>query len=229
MSLATDLWDANQSLTQACLHNGFVQGIADGSLPKAKFAYYVGQDAFFLDAFARAYSVCAAKAPTAEAFGLFHGLAGGVLEELKLHGSYAHQWGVDLERVTPGVTTRRYVDFLTATAWSQPLAVTAAAMAPCMRLYAFLGQALAVQSGLAQSGLAQSGPAQSARPDHAYGDWIRTYNEPFFEALAQQLETLLDNYARTLDSPGHDAMRTAYRYAMQCELDFFQAAWEVEA
>lgn len=213
MSLAIDLWEANQSLARSCLENAFVQGIADGSLPKETFGYYVGQDAFFLDAFARAYSVCAAKAPTPEAFGLFHGLAGGVLEELRLHENYAGQWDVDLARVVPGLTTRRYVDFLTATAWSQPLAVTAAAMAPCMRLYAYLGKTL----------------AQSGIPDHAYSDWIKTYSEPFFEALAQQLETLLDTYAKTLDASGNDAVRAAYRYAMQCELDFFQAAWEVEA
>lgn len=47
MSLATDLWAKNQPLAQACLQNPFVQGLADGSLTKAKFAYYVGQDAFF--------------------------------------------------------------------------------------------------------------------------------------------------------------------------------------
>ncbi|MEM1310292.1 MAG: TenA family protein, partial [Cyanobacteria bacterium P01_H01_bin.153] len=68
MNLSQRLWQANQDLAQASLTHPFVQGIYDGSLAKTKFAYYVGQDAFFLEAFARAYSVAAAKTPDWQGF-----------------------------------------------------------------------------------------------------------------------------------------------------------------
>jgi thiaminase (transcriptional activator TenA) len=205
-SLAEALWQENQDLAVACLHNPFVQGIGDGSLPASNFAYYVGQDAFFLEAFARAYSIAAAKVQDWQGFTVFHDLAGGVLQELKLHQAYAVQWGVNLQQVEPGAATRRYTDFLLATAWSQEVGITAVAMLPCMRLYAFLGQTLAAH-GI---------------PDHAYSDWIRTYSSAEFEPLAEQLARLANQYA-SLTPLG----RSTYRYAMQCELDFFQAAWEI--
>jgi Putative transcription activator len=123
MTLAETLWQENQDLAIACLQHPFVQGIGDGSLDKAKFSHYVGQDAFFLEAFARAYSIAAAKAPDWRGFQVFHELAGGVLHELTLHEGYAAQWGVDLRSVQPGAATRRYTDFLLATAWSQPSAL----------------------------------------------------------------------------------------------------------
>jgi thiaminase (transcriptional activator TenA) len=204
MNLAAELWQENQDLAIACLENAFVQGIGDGTLPKSQFAYYVGQDAFFLEAFARAYSIAAAKAPDWQGFGVFHHLAAGVLQELKLHQSYATQWGVDLQAVQPGTATRRYTDFLLATAWSQEVGVTTAAMLPCMKLYAFLGQTL----------------AQPEIPQHTYADWIRTYSSDDFQPLADQLATLANQHA-TLTS----IVRSTYRYAMQCELDFFAAAW----
>lgn len=207
MSIAADLWQTNQDLALACLQNSFVQGIGNGTLPKGNFAYYVGQDAFFLEAFARAYSIAAAKVPDWQGFNVFHGLADGVLQELKLHQSYAEEWGVNLQTVTPGAATRRYTDFLLATAWSQEVGVTAAAMLPCMRLYAFLGQKL----------------AEGGIPSHAYSNWIRTYSSDEFEPLAQQLAELADRYA--ILTP---LVQSTYRYAMQCELDFFQAAWEIE-
>ncbi|MBE9019938.1 TenA family protein, partial [Chroococcidiopsidales cyanobacterium LEGE 13417] len=50
MSLSSELWQTNQDLAQACLNHPFVRGIADGTLEREKFAYYVGQDAFFLEA-----------------------------------------------------------------------------------------------------------------------------------------------------------------------------------
>ena len=38
-----------------CLYHPFVHGIAAGKLPLASFKNYVGQDAFFLNAFSDAY------------------------------------------------------------------------------------------------------------------------------------------------------------------------------
>ena len=114
MSLSQTLWQANQDLANASLQNPFVQGIGDGSLPKDKFAYYVGQDAFFLEAFARAYSIAAAKAPSWDSFQTFHALAEGVLQELNLHQSYAKTWQVDITTVTPGTATRQYTRFFTS-------------------------------------------------------------------------------------------------------------------
>ena len=61
MSLSNDLWQANHDQAQACLNHPFVQGLADGSLSRDHFAYYVGQDAFFLQAFARAYTIAGVK------------------------------------------------------------------------------------------------------------------------------------------------------------------------
>lgn len=205
--LSIELWTANQDLAQACLEHPFVQGIADGSLAPEKFAYYVGQDAFFLEAFARAYSIAAAKAPDWLGFTTFHTLADGVLQELRLHEGYAAEWGVNLHAVEPGAATRRYTDFLLATAWGGDVGLTAAAMSPCMRLYAFLGVQLAVD-GI---------------PDHLYANWISTYSSGDFQPLAQQLESLVDNYA--IATP---LVHSTYRYAMFCERDFFQAAWTLQ-
>lgn len=205
MNLSAELWQANQPLVQECLQSAFVQGIAQGSLPRAQFAYYIGQDAFFLDAFSRAYSVAAAKTRDRQGFETFHALAGGVLQELRLHEGYAASWGINLNQVEPGAATRRYTDFLLATAWGQEVGLIAVAMSPCMRLYAFLGQEL----------------ARSGIPDHSYADWIRTYSSPEFESLAHELETLANQY-----TPPLEAARATYRYAMLCERDFFYAAWE---
>ncbi|NEQ54590.1 MAG: TenA family protein [Leptolyngbya sp. SIO3F4] len=205
MTLSSELWQQYLELANESLAHPFVQGIADGTLPKEKFAYYVGQDAFFLEAFARAYSIAAAKAPTWQSFNVFHDLAAGVLSELKLHQSYAQIWSVNLDQVKPGGATRQYTDFLLATAWSQPVGVIAVAMSPCMRLYAYLGQQL----------------AQGGIPEHSYKDWIVTYSSDEFEPLAAQLEVIVDEYAQDTQ-----LVRDTYCHAMICERDFFQAAWQ---
>ncbi len=49
---------------QACLEHPFVRGIATGELKRDCFAFYVGQDAFFLESFARAYSITRMRGKT---------------------------------------------------------------------------------------------------------------------------------------------------------------------
>ncbi|MDJ0555484.1 MAG: TenA family protein [Microcoleaceae cyanobacterium MO_207.B10] len=204
--ISNNLWKTNQQLAVVCLSHPFVRGIADGTLPQKSFAYYVGQDAFFLGAFARAYSIAAAKAPDWKTFELFHSLAGGVKQELQLHHSYAAKWGVNLETIKPGFATRRYTDFLVATSWGSNIGAIASAMTPCMRLYAFLGQEL----------------AKPEIPEHKYSEWIRTYSSQEFQYLVQRLESVIDRYVDNIQEA-----ESTYCYAMLCERDFFQAAWEM--
>jgi thiaminase/transcriptional activator TenA len=199
--LSADLWAANADLAKRILAHGFVRGLRDGSLPVQNFKGYVAQDAYFLEAFARAYAFCLANSRSREDLYGFAGLIAGVLEELKLHRSYADRWQVDLTGVTPVEATRAYVDFLLETARRGNLGETIAAMTPCMRLYAYLGRTLA---------------ANNAAP--LYSEWVKTYADPGFEELAVQLESLLDRHAEDTE-----AVRANYRRAMELELGFFAA------
>lgn len=200
--LAARLWTANADLAADALAHPFVTGIADGSLPRERFAGYVAQDAFFLEAFARAYALGVARSPDRPALEDFAGLLAGVLDELRLHDSYAARWGIDLATVQPAAATLAYTEFLLASASLGGLGLICAAMTPCMRLYAHLGQQLA------------------ERPADPYAEWVQTYADPGFEELAATLERLLDTHA------GDTAeVRRAYRRAMALEVAFFDSAW----
>lgn len=198
------LWQRNQALAAECSAHPFVRGLGDGSLSSEVFKLYVAQDAFFLRAFFSAYALGAVRAvESPEVVRRFHGLMRGVLDELKLHEGYAESLGIDLADVRPHPATRAYTDFLLRTAWTAELGEIVAAMTPCMRLYAYLGQQL----------------ASGDRSRNPYQEWIDTYSSAEFEALAAELESLLDRLAEET----HGVSR-AYRYAMRCELDFFSAS-----
>ena len=65
------------------LAHRFVRGLGDGSLPIDSFKGYVAQDAYFLEAFARAYAFCLANGTSREDLYGFAELIAGVLEELE--------------------------------------------------------------------------------------------------------------------------------------------------
>lgn len=202
MSLSAELWHANADLADDALAHPFVRGLGDGSLPLAAFQGYVAQDAFFLESFARAYALALAHSPDRASLDAFAELIAGVREELRLHAGYADQWGVELAGVEPAPATVAYTDFVLATAALGGVGVTCAAMVPCMRLYAHLGQSLA-----------------AAEPTGPYAGWVTTYADPAFDELAVRLEALLDEHAADTR-----AVRAAYRRAMHLEVAFFEAA-----
>ena len=132
-------------------------------------------------------------------------LLNGVLRELQLHAGYAQELKIKLDCVKPYSAVAVYTDFLLATAGQREPGETLAAMTPCMRLYGYLGTEL----------------ARTVGAGNPYQPWIATYSSPDFQALIVRVESLLDSMAQ--DSR---AVRDAYAYAMQCELNFFSAMWE---
>ncbi len=203
MGKAQAFYTACLDLITRCRMHPFVQGIASGDLPQERFVFYVEQDAFFLEAFARAYALGLAKAPDRETMDAFRELLQGVFEELRLHEGYAARWGANL-RPEPAPATQAYTDFLLRVAALEPVGHLVAAMTPCMRLYADLGAFLRPQMN----------------PASPYREWVETYSSADFEALARRLEALLDRL------PGDESAQQAlYRAALRFELAFFEAAW----
>ena len=199
------LWQQNARVADECLHHPFVRGLADGTLDPETFKRYVAQDAFFLNAFARAYAFAAAPSQDMATFTHLCELLNGVLRELQLHAVYAKELKIELDRVQPYPAVAVYTDFLLATAGQREPGETIAAMTPCMRLYGYLGTEL----------------AQTVGVGNPYQSWIATYSSSDFQALVKQVESLLDSM--TEDSL---VVRDAYACAMQCELNFFSAMWE---
>jgi thiaminase/transcriptional activator TenA len=202
------LWQQNAGLAEACLHHPFVRGLADGTLEPEAFRQYVAQDAFFLNTFARAYAVAAARSQDMETLISLCELLNGVLQELRLHAGYVQELKIELARVQPYWAVEAYTNFLLATAWHREPGETIAAMTPCMQLYGYLGAEL----------------AKTVTPGNPYQPWITTYSGCDFQALVTRLESLLDSIAE--DTP---AVRDAYAYAMRCELNFFAAMLEHRA
>ena len=203
MSLAARLWHGQSDLANAARTHPFVTGLADGSLSLAAFQIYVAQDAYFLEAFARAYALALAHSRDRHSLETFTDLLVGVKDELVLHDDYSRSWGVPVGGAAPVSATLAYTGFLLAMAALGDVGLTCAAMTPCMRLYAHLGQFLA------------AGPVAVT-----YARWVTTYADPGFESLTAGLERLLDQHAAD-----DETTASTYRRAMTLELAFFEAAY----
>ena len=222
------LWEGAAPMAWRCLHHPFVRRLADATLHPAAFRWYLAQDATFLAAFAAAYATARAAAADgpgdAQAVAVLTGLGEAVQEELRLHEGYAAAWGVAPAALAapPAPATAAYVRFLEGAGegfeGSAKVAAILAAMAPCSRLYGWLGCALA-EAGV----VGAAGPAP-----HPYADWIVTYSSQAYLTAPAAKEALLDRLAGEVEEGeslrmgwggvGWDGMARSKRAGVNCAL-----------
>ena len=188
----------------------FVRGLADGTLPEHEFAYYLAQDAIYLNGYSRVLARAAAIAPT-EAEQLFWARSAQTCLEVEseLHRSWLST------RPTAsilGPVTKSYVDHLLAASVSGSYGVLVAAALPCFWLYAEVG------STLHREFLAGGAPGE-----HPYAGWLRTYADEDFAAATRQAIAYTDTAAGRASESEREAMALAFRQSSRYEVDFFDA------
>ena len=192
-------WEAIESIRGGIDDLAFIRGLKDGTLGRADFEDYLGQDALYLRTYARVMSRASELAPTAEDQRFWAANASGCLEEeLKLHRGRLE------ERVPgPSGTTTAYLNHLVSC--SNDYAVLVAALLPCFWIYQDVGSRLAAANHAA----------------HPYNDWLSTYSSPEFDkSTAQAIEvcrTLFD----AADARTRTNMWKAFEASSAHELYFF--------
>lgn len=217
---AKRFWDKFSKESILTLYTPFVVSLAAGNLKVDTFGHYIAQGVHFFKCFAQAYELAEDCADDDDAKISIVELRKNVLEELKHHGSFVQEWGVDLSKeTTPNAATTKYTNFLLATASgkvatpfekTKVAAYTLSAMAPCMRLYVFLGNEL--KSLLDVNG-----------DEHLYKKWIDKYSSEDYQATMLQIEDLLDKLSVSLTGQELDTMQKLYHQALKLEMEFFLA------
>ena len=188
----------------------FVRGLADGTLPEHEFAYYLAQDAIYLNGYSRVLARAAAIAPS-EAEQLFWARSAQTCLEVEseLHRSWL---SARPTASTLGPVTKAYVDHLLAASVSGSYGVLVAAALPCFWLYAEVG------STLHREFLAGGAPGE-----HPYAGWLRTYADEDFAAATRQAIAYTDTAAGRASESEREAMALAFRQSSRYEVDFFDA------
>ena len=185
----------------------FIRGLADGTLPENEFAYYLAQDALYLNGYSRVLARAAALAPS-EAEQLFW--ASSAQQCLEVESELHRTWlSTRPTQASLGPVTKSYVDHLLAASVSGSYAVLVAAALPCFWLYAEVG-----------AGPARTVPRRGRPGSHPYAEWLRTYADEEFAAATRQAIAYTDAAARRASSGERDAMALAFRQSSRYEVHF---------
>lgn len=213
-SVFTFLRHDSRELWDRAMDHPFVHALADESLGRDKFIHYLEQDYVYLQAYARAISLAAAKAPGLVLMAELSALAHETLNtEMQLHRDYCAEYGISEEQlsaVRAAPICQAYGDFCISTAASEDCAGLLAALIPCGVGYAEIGQRLAEQ-------------AKSA--DHPYMHWIDLYASAEYQSYAEWMKNTLDALAQ--DASKRATKRLSELFVLGCRYEwlFWEMAW----
>jgi thiaminase (transcriptional activator TenA) len=213
-TFTAELWRDIEDVYAAILAHPFVTGLADGSLPRESFKFYVIQDALFLRKYAQALAAVASKAPDAAATEMFTRHAVGVVSaEMTLHQSLFAELGIDpatAATADEAPTTLAYTSYLLATTCNGSYGEGVGAVLPCYWIYWEVGKHL----------------LERGSPDPRYRQWIDVYSAEEFGNEAREVIAVTDQLS--LSGSERDRVRRHFRTTSRYEWMFWDMGFRQE-
>lgn len=206
---------------QEFTRHAFVEGLGDGTLPRAAFLHYLIQDYVFLFHFSRAWSLAVIKSETLEEMKVCAGTVDALVNhEMALHVRTCAAEGIDeatLIHASEAVENLAYTRYVMDAGLQGDFLDLMAALAPCVMGYGEIGLRLAA--------------IKSTKAP--YGEWIATYAGPEYQAVCATVGAMIDKAVvrRIGDltiAPRRASLQKRFTQATRLEVGFWQMGLSVK-
>lgn len=206
-------WNSIEPIYQKIIEMPFIKELQNGTLPLEKFQFYMGQDSYYLENFARSLALIGARAERIDhALDFIRFAEGAIVVEKALHDSYFQEFGLaNRENIEP--TTHHYINFLKSTSALDQIEVAMAAVLPCFWIYQEVGDYIY------KNQLNENNP---------YQKWIDTYAGEEFETLVMKAKEICDLVAENCTEFQQRKMTEAFIAASRLEFMFWDSAYRLK-
>lgn len=213
MSITQDAWSRALPIYDRITQMPFVRELADGSLRRSAFEFYICQDALYLDTYAQVLSLLGGRSRDREVCRMFNRHAAEAVEvENMLHASFIEGFTIHRPPVKRAPACRAYCNFLLASAYHEPYAGGLGAVLPCYWVYWEIGRHVLTIAG--------------ELDEHPYRRWIETYADESFGAVVNEIIAVCDAAAEAFTPAERALFLELYEIGTQYEYDFWQMAYE---
>ena len=198
----------------------FVRGIADGTLDKEKFKYYMIQDYLYLIDYARVFALGTVKSTDSETMKLCAAYVKQILDgEMDIHKGYMHRLGISLEEAEttkPALDNISYTSYMLRVAYDGGAPEVMAAILSCAVSYEVIGKHIVEKN-------------PKAAEHEFYGEWISGYSAPEYAEANRKLEALTERLIADCGDERFARLKEIFINCSRYEGAFWDMAWEMRA
>jgi thiaminase/transcriptional activator TenA len=214
MTFTGKLWQAIEPIYGAIIAHPFNRELANGTLPRAKFEFYLQQDALYLADYGRALAIMAGRSATPQRMLDFVRFAeGAVVVERALHAQYFQLFNISEPATIQPPSCFAYTNYLLATASNRSYEEGVAALLPCFWIYRAVGTHI----------------YERAAAGNPYRKWIDTYAGEEFGLLTDQAIAITEECAGAASERTRALMEEAFATSTRLEWMFWDSAYRMEA
>lgn len=192
--------------------HAFLDQLAEGTLPKKAFQFYLMQDYLFLIQFARAKALAIYKSRSLADMRAANAALAAILSEMDLHVRLCGQWGLtseDIEGTQEHNATIAYTRYVLDCGFTGDLLDLVVALAPCVIGYGEIALRLA--------------PRVAQREGHPYGEWVAEYAGEAYQSAVREARADLDRLAGpSISEQRFQQLTRIFATASRLEADFWQ-------
>jgi thiaminase/transcriptional activator TenA len=208
MAYADHVWQHAHPIYQSILAHPFNQELAQGTLAKDRFNYYIIQDAHYLSIFAKAIALVAAKLSLREEIVILHDfIQGALVAEQQVHTHFVPEVHERQSGRSPACLS--YCHYLLSQCALQPAEIGVAALLPCFWIYQKVGAHI----------------LQICSADNPYQRWIGTYTSEDFKQAVDRMLAIFNRLANEASEGTRLGMRQAFYESSMLEWHFWNDAY----
>ncbi|GAV51664.1 hypothetical protein ZYGR_0AF01350 [Zygosaccharomyces rouxii] len=200
---------------ESYVHHDFVRQVAQGTLPRHKFQFFIEQDYAYLLDYARVHCIAGSKAPSLDDVEKELVIVGSVRNEMAQHEKRLMQeFGVSdnsyFDRIERSQALKAYSRYFNDVAKRGNWQELVASLSPCLMGY---GKALL---HFRDQIVAEEGTV--------YREWCDTYLSPWYQDGMVQGKSLLNQIAQTSPADQLDNLLSIYANVCELETNFWSSA-----
>ncbi len=216
MKVSERLYNAALPIWESYYEHPFVRGIADGTLPKEKFAYYMIQDHKYLMQYAKVFALGVIRAEKESDMRMFGSLITATLDtENAVHQSYLARFGIDrsvIDSTPMALNNESYTNYMISIGFKGGLAEIAAAVLACSWSYELIGEYIEKNYPDAKNG-------------ELYGDWVNTYTSEGYRACNDEMIEMCDRFSEGLSEEQIQNLENIVKICSEYEYQFWDMAF----
>jgi thiaminase/transcriptional activator TenA len=218
MKLSQQLYESAKEIWDSYYTHPFVAEMAQGTLAKDKFRYYMIQDYLYLLKYAKVFALGVAKSDDEELMRKFSQSVHSILNgEMSIHKNYMKRLGITPEEVKQAkmsLANDSYTAYMLQVAYEKgPLAILVAILS-CAWSYQCIG--------------AHNAKVPGALEHPFYGEWVQGYTSKEYVEETEDLIAWVDKLGENISQEEREGLKRIFVQCSRYEYEFWDMAYQKE-